>query len=92
MHKVLFWRCLRLFLFVYEISWEPLNGFALSQIHGKRVLSLARTSLKFKVNFGGLRAVYVLEKNLCSSLYYYVSLNSHKTMQQQQQKGTKIKT
>ena len=50
------------FLLVYEISREPLNGFALRQIHGKRVLSLARTSLKFKVNFGGLRAVYVLEK------------------------------
>ena len=47
----------RLFLFVYEISREPL-GFA-SNSHGRHVLSLAQTSLKVKVNFGGLCAVYV---------------------------------
>jgi len=55
------------FLFVYEISREPLNGFAPNS-HGRRVWSLARTSLKVKVNrdkagifgpFGGLRAVYI---------------------------------
>jgi len=62
------------FLFVYEISREPLNGFAPNS-HGKRVGSLARTSLKFKVKgqrfrsrgtktaffgpFSGLCAVYV---------------------------------
>ena len=55
------------FLFVYEISREPLNGFVLNS-HGRRVWSLARTSLKVKVTrdkndifgpFGGLRAVYV---------------------------------
>ena len=63
------------FLFVYEISQEPLNGFA-SNSHGRRVWSLARTTLKVKVKgqtkvkvirdkndifgpFGGLRAVYV---------------------------------
>jgi len=46
-----------LFLFVYEISREPL-GFA-SNSHGRHVLSLAQTSLKVKVNFGGLCAVYV---------------------------------
>jgi len=42
-------------LFVYEISRETLNGFAPSS-QGRRVWYLARTSLKVKVNFGGLRA------------------------------------
>ena len=46
------------FFFVYEISREPLNGYAPNS-HGRRVLSLARTNLRAKVNFGGLRAVYV---------------------------------
>ena len=46
------------FLFVYEISREPLNGFAPNS-KGRCVWSVARTSLKVKVNFGGLRAVYV---------------------------------
>jgi len=36
------------FLFVYEISREPLNGFAPNS-HGRRVWSLARRSLKVKV-------------------------------------------
>jgi len=36
------------FLFVYEISREPLNGFAPNS-HGRRVWSLAWTSLKVKV-------------------------------------------
>jgi len=53
-----FWRCLWLFLFVYEISPELLNGFAPNS-QGRRVWSLAGTSLKVKVNFGGLHAVYV---------------------------------
>ena len=35
------------FLFVYEIYWEPLNGFAPNS-NGRRVWSLARTSLKVK--------------------------------------------
>ena len=62
------------FLFVYEISREPLNGFA-PYSHGRRVWPLARTSLKVRVEVhrsrspgtqngifgpsGGLRAVYV---------------------------------
>jgi len=51
-------------LFVYEIFREPLNGFALNS-QGRRVSSLAWTSLKVKVTtdkngpFGSLRAVYV---------------------------------
>ena len=36
------------FLFVCEISREPLNGFAPNP-HGRHVWSLARTSLKVKV-------------------------------------------
>ena len=55
--------------FVYEISQEPLDGFAPNS-HGRRVWSLAWTSLKVKGQghqgqkrifgpFGGLRAVYV---------------------------------
>jgi len=72
------------FLFVYEISREPLNGFAPNS-HGRRVWSLAQTSLKVKVKgqwsrspgtitaffgpFGSLRAVYV-----------YVCLRAVKTM------------
>ena len=35
------------FLFVYEISREPLNGYAPNS-HGRRVWYLARTSLKVK--------------------------------------------
>jgi len=53
------------FLFVYEISRESLNGFAPNS-YGRCVWSLARTSLKVKVTrdkttfFGPfLRAVYV---------------------------------
>ena len=46
------------FLFVYERSRETLNGFAPNS-QGKRVWSVARTSLKVKVNFGGVRAIYV---------------------------------
>ena len=63
------------FLFVYEIFLEPLNEFTTNS-HGRRVLSLARMSLKVKVKgqksrlpetkngifgpFGSLREVYVL--------------------------------
>ena len=36
------------FLFVYEISPEPLNGFAQNS-HGRRVWPLARTGLKVRV-------------------------------------------
>jgi len=60
------------FLFVYEISPEPLNGFAPNS-QGRRVWSLARTCLKVKVKgqgdqgqkmaffgpYSGLCAVYV---------------------------------
>ena len=41
-----------LWFFVYEISLEPLNGFAPSS-HRRHVLSLARTSLKAKVKDQG---------------------------------------
>jgi len=60
-------------LFVYEISREPLNGLAPNS-HGRRVWSLAPTSLKDRVSgqnsrspgtktaffgpFGDLRAAY----------------------------------
>jgi len=37
------------FLLVYEISCEPLNRFA-PNLHGRRILSLARRSLNVKVN------------------------------------------
>jgi len=40
------------FLFVYEISREPLNGFAPNS-QGRRVSSLARTSLNVKVKGQG---------------------------------------
>jgi len=46
---------------MYEISPERLNGFV-PNAHGRRDWSLAETSFKVKVNFGGLRglrAVYV---------------------------------
>ena len=61
-------------LFVYEIPWELLNGFAPNS-HGRRVWSFAQTSLNVKFrgqghqgvgqktaffgHFGGLHAVYV---------------------------------
>jgi len=60
------------FFFVYEISPELLNGFVPNS-HGRRIWSLAWTSLKVKVTrdknniflfFGpssGVRAVYVWE-------------------------------
>jgi len=58
------------FLFVYEISREPLNGFA-SNSHGRRVWSLDEfegqdqrsrspgTKTAFFGPYGGLRVVYV---------------------------------
>ena len=59
------------FLFVYEIFWEPVNGFPPNS-HGRRVSSLVQTSLKVKVSrdkndiffcpFGSLLAVYVWQK------------------------------
>jgi len=50
LQKVLFFGVVRLwpFLFVYEISLEPLDGFAPNP-HGRHVWSLARMSLKVKV-------------------------------------------
>ena len=41
-----------LFLFVYGTSCEPLNGFAPNS-HGRRVWSIAQTSLKVKVKIKG---------------------------------------
>jgi len=48
LRKVLFFAPSVCFLFVYEISWEPWNGFAPNS-HGRRVWPLARNSLKVKV-------------------------------------------
>jgi len=59
------------FFFLYEISRERLNGFAPNS-QGRRVWSLARTSLKDKVNFGGICALVLLLANVnshCRSLY-----------------------
>jgi len=57
LRKILFWRC-DFFCLCMKYLGEPLNGFAPNS-HGRRVWSVAQTSLKVKVNFGGLRAVYV---------------------------------
>jgi len=58
LHKVLFLALSVTFLFDYEISQALLNGFAPNS-QQRRVWSVARTSLKVKVNFSSLRAVYV---------------------------------
>ena len=55
LRKVLFLTPSMTFLFVYEISWEPLNGFAPNS-QGRRVWSLARTSLNVKVKGQRLRS------------------------------------
>ena len=52
LRKVLFLVLSVTFLFVYEISREPLNRFAPNS-HGRRVWSLARTSLNVKVKRQG---------------------------------------
>jgi len=52
--RVCFWRPQSGFLFVYEISREPLNGFAPNSL-GRRVLSRVGTSLKVKVKGQGHR-------------------------------------
>ena len=49
---VLFLTLFVTFLFVYEISSEPLNGFMLNS-QGRRVWSLAQTSLNVKVKGQG---------------------------------------
>jgi len=56
--EVLFLALSVTFLVVYEISQELLNGFAPNS-HGRYIWFLAWTSLKVKVNFDGLHAVYV---------------------------------
>jgi len=48
----------------------PLKGFAPNS-QGRRVWSLAPTSLKVKVNFGGLRAVYVWKNIFAWSSFYW---------------------
>ena len=48
LQKVLFLAPSVWFLFMYEISLEPLNGLAPNS-HGRRVLSLAQVSFKMKV-------------------------------------------
>jgi len=71
-HSILQYVTVRVFLFVYEISWELLNGFAPNS-RGRHVSYLARMSLNVKVKgqghqgqkmaffdpFGGLRALYI---------------------------------
>ena len=52
LRKVLFLALSVTFLFVYEISWEPLNGFAPNS-QERRVWSLARMSLNVKVKVKG---------------------------------------
>ena len=52
LRKVVFGAVSLLFLFVYEISRESLNGFAPNS-HGRRAWSLARMSLKAKVKGQG---------------------------------------
>jgi len=47
-----FWRCLWLFCLCIKYLGEPLNGFV-PNLHGRRVWSLARTSLNVKVNAQG---------------------------------------
>jgi len=62
------------FVFVYEISREPLNGFAPNS-QGRRVWSLARMSLNIKVKGQGYHGQFqrpageglCLEKHLCSN-------------------------
>ena len=65
LRKVLFLALSVTFLFVYEISRErgTVEGLA-PHSQGGHVWSIARTSLKVKVNFGGLRAVYVWKTSL----------------------------
>jgi len=54
LRKVLFLALTVTFLFAYEISLEPLNGFA-PYSHGRRVWSLARTSLNVKAKGQSLK-------------------------------------
>jgi len=67
--KVLFWRCLCLFsLFVYEISWEPLNGFAPNS-HGRRVLSVAWNLEEFECQGQSSKVKVTRNKNaLCTPI------------------------
>jgi len=52
LHKVLFLALFVTFLFVYEISPEPLNGFVINS-QGRHAWSLARMSLNVKVKGQG---------------------------------------
>jgi len=58
LRKVLFFAPSVCFLFVYEISWEPLNG--------RRVWSIARTSLKVKVTRDKKRQFSAFSVAACS--------------------------
>jgi len=55
LHEALFLALSVTFLFVYEISPEPLNGFVPNS-QGRRVWSLAQTSLKISVKGQGHHA------------------------------------
>ena len=57
------------FLFVCEISREPLNRFATNS-RGRCVWSFSWTSLKIKVHFSGLYVVYVC-KNIFPLVFVY---------------------
>jgi len=63
--KVLFLALSVTFLFVYEISSEPVNGFAPNS-PGRRAWSLARTSLNCQVQFRRPACGLCLEKNICA--------------------------
>ena len=73
MCEVLFLVLSLTFLFVCEISPELRNGFVPNSL-GRRVWSLAWTSLKVKVNFGSLHAVYVW-KNVFALVIFYSVIN-----------------
>jgi len=62
------------FLFVYEISPEPLNGFVPNS-HGRRVWSLARTSFKVKVT-RDKNGIFRRFRRLASGLFGKTSLAS----------------
>ena len=85
--------CLWLFLFVYEISREPLNGFAPNS-QERRVWSLALTSLKVKVkgqghhgqkrHFSAFWAAYVqfmFGKTSLSSSFWFLFMYRSVTLQ-----------
>ena len=62
-----FWRRQSVFLFVYEISREPQNGFAPNS-HRRRACSLIQTSLKVKIKGQRSKVKVTREKAVFSVL------------------------